>query len=82
MADAFDVDFVDMLPAGMNFVSGSFVTGTVPSSINFGTSTMISYDSFPLGATSLFTIDARLDSSYLDSISITNTGLLLWTSLS
>ena len=79
LADAYNVDFIDVLPSGMNFVGGQFVTGYVPTSTNFGTSSTVRYDHFPLGATTMFTIDARLDSSYIDSVSMTNTGVVRWT---
>jgi fimbrial isopeptide formation D2 family protein/uncharacterized repeat protein (TIGR01451 family) len=60
---ASNVSIVDTLPINMNFISGVQLSWPTPNTLNFGTSTLIEYTSFPLWQTGLFQITARLDSS-------------------
>jgi fimbrial isopeptide formation D2 family protein/uncharacterized repeat protein (TIGR01451 family) len=69
---ASNVSITDTLPTDMNFISGVQLSWPTPDTLNFGTSTLIEYTSFPLWQTGLFQITARLDSSITLNTSRTN----------
>ncbi len=61
-ADAYDVVVTDTLPDGLEYVNGSIAfTGTSPTTVDYDAATktlMVTWDHFPLLATSSFTFDA------------------------
>ncbi len=83
-ADAFDVALEDILPAGLNFVSGSLlhVGGVVPAVLfESGGTLTASYDSLPLGSTSALQFAATLNETTLPGQTVTNSATLAYTSL-
>ncbi len=78
---ASNVSITDTLPWDMNFISGVQLSWPTPDTLNFGTSTLIEYTSFPLWQTGVFQITARLDSAITLNTSRTNRATWSRTSL-
>ena len=85
--DAYDVVLEDVLPAGLTYVTDSFIntSGLAPTSgpaYNAGTTTFTAgWDVFPPGQTSVFTFQVVLDASVAPNQVITNSVDLNWTSM-
>ncbi len=86
--DAYNVVFSDAIPTGMTYVNGSlaFVSGSgriAPTTINGATGPNISasWDVLSPGQTSRLTFQVTLDSNVFPTQSITNTGVVTYTSL-
>jgi LPXTG-site transpeptidase (sortase) family protein len=79
--DAYDVEFVDVIPYGLQYVDGSvFTSGLPPTSITYtpGSKTLSAFwDVFPLGQNTVITFKA----TFLGPSPVTNTAFVEWTSL-
>jgi uncharacterized repeat protein (TIGR01451 family)/fimbrial isopeptide formation D2 family protein len=88
-ADAFEVSFSDIVPAGLTYVPTTFQftgAGLAPTTISDAaaptlTATWTPLTGFPLGSTSTLTFQATLDAGVSPGQVITNTGNAAWTSL-
>lgn len=78
---AFDVSLVDILPAGLTFVSASQTSGTAPTTISTAGSLAATWDTYPTGSTSTFQILATINSGLASGTVLTNTASATYTSL-
>jgi|GEM_PF-1329794 len=84
-AEAFDLTLQDLIPSGLTYVSGSLAwtgVGLVPDGLNDSSAPTltITWDSFPIGSSSVIQYQARMGNLQPGSI-ITNTAFLEWSSL-
>ncbi len=81
---AYDVEISDVLPSGLNYVSGSLtaVDGPTPTSMNYDAATrtiQVTWDTFDLGEVSHIRFQATASSAV--SGELTNTASVAWSSL-
>ncbi len=80
-ATAFEVTLADTLPAGLRFVNASFQSGTAPTTINTSGGLAATWDTFAVGATATFQINAIIELSPVSGNVHTNTASATFTSL-
>jgi len=89
-ADANNVDFKDVIPAGITYVPGSLsnTAGVAPTTLtppgsgsNPADTFTATFLSLPLGKTSTFTYQAKLDADVVAGAALVNTASETWTSL-
>ena len=79
---AFDVVVTDVLPAGLTYVSATYVSGPVPTTFTPGNGFTASWATMPVSATpTTFTIQAVIDPGLTTGTVLTNTASGTWTSL-
>ncbi len=76
--DAYDVVFTDTLPAQLQFVSGTQLSGPVPDTLTMGAAFSAAYNIFATGDTAVFSITAKLDPAITANTSIANTAEADW----
>lgn len=82
--DAYDVDLIDILPAGFTYVGLPTFTGTAPAPSPFtevGGVITAHWNVIPFGTSSTFTFQATLDRDVVPCQELTNTASTTWSSL-
>ena len=82
--DAYDVDLIDVLPAGFTYVGLPTFTGTAPVPSPFaevGGVITAHWNVIPLGTSSTFTFQATLNRDVVPCQELTNTASTTWSSL-
>lgn len=78
---AFDTALLDVLPAGLTFVSATHTGGLAPTTFSSGGGFTATWDTFALGSTSTFQMIATVNGGLASGAVLTNTATTTYTSL-